>query len=110
MSQKFIMFVIDDLTNSGTPSEMEAIDSFNDQLRANGQWIFAGGLAAPSTANVIDNRAGAGVETGKPLFGAAENFSGFWLIEAASRDVARELALAGSKACNRKVELRPLLG
>jgi hypothetical protein len=104
------MFVIDDLTNSGTPSEMEAIDSFNDQLRANGQWIFAGGLAAPSTANVIDNRAGAGVETGKPLFGAAENFSGFWLIEAASRDVARELALAGSKACNRKVELRPLLG
>jgi hypothetical protein len=104
------MFVIDDLTNSGTPSEMEAIDSFNDQLRANGQWIFAGGLAAPSTANVIDNRAGAGVETGKPLFGAAENFSGFWLIEAASSDVARELALAGSKACNRKVELRPLLG
>jgi hypothetical protein len=103
------MFVIDDLTNSGTPSEMEAIDSFNDQLRANGQWIFAGGLAAPSTANVIDNRAGAGVETGKPLFGAAENFSGFWLIEAASSDVARELALAGSKACNRKVELRPLL-
>ena len=109
MSRKFIMFVIDDLTNSGTPSEMEAIDSFNDQLRANGQWIFAGGLAAPSTANVIDNRAGAGVETGKPLFGAAENFSGFWLIEAASSDVARELALAGSKACNRKVELRPLL-
>ncbi|CAN2182641.1 YCII-related [Candidatus Nanopelagicaceae bacterium] len=109
MSKKFIIFVIDDLTNSGTPAEMKAIDAFNDQMRENGQWIFAGGLAAPSAANVIDNRAGAGVETGKPLFGAAENFSGFWLIEAASSDVARELALAGSKACNRKVELRPLL-
>jgi len=110
MSKKFIIFVIDDLTNSGTPAEMKAIDAFNDQLRENGQWIFAGGLAAPSTANVIDNRAGAGIETSKPLFGASENFSGFWLIEAADEATAKELALAGSKACNRKVELRPLLG
>ena len=89
MSKKFIIFVIDELTNSGTPTEMATIDAFNDQLRANGQWIFAGGLAAPSTANVIDNRAGAGIETGKPLFGAAENFSGFWLIEAESEAVAK---------------------
>jgi hypothetical protein len=110
MSKKFIIFVIDDLTNSGTPAEMEKIDAFNDQLRANGQWVFAGGLAAPSTANVIDNRDGAGIETGKPLFGAPENFSGFWLIQAADEEVAKELAFAGSKACNRKVELRPLLG
>jgi len=110
VAKQFLVFVIDDLTNSGTPAEMEAIDAFNDQLRANGQWIFAGGLAAPTTANVIDNRAGAGIETGKPLFGAAENFSGFWLIEVADEAVAKDLALGGSKACNRKVELRPLLG
>jgi hypothetical protein len=31
------------------------------------------------------------------------------LIEAANADVAKELALASSKACNRRVELRPLL-
>jgi hypothetical protein len=31
------------------------------------------------------------------------------LIEAANADVAKELAYAGSKACNRRVELRPLL-
>jgi hypothetical protein len=106
---KFIIFVIDDLTNSGTPAEMVEINAFNDDLRANGQWIFAGGLSARENASVIDNRAGAGIETGKPLFDAKENFSGFWLIEAASAEVAKELALAGSKACNRKVELRPLL-
>lgn len=106
---KFIIFVIDDLTNSGTPAEMFEINAFNDSLRANGQWIFAGGLSAPENANVMDNRAGAGIETGKPLFDAKENFSGFWLIEAADAEVAKELAFAGSKACNRKVELRPLL-
>lgn len=106
---KFIIFVIDDLTNSGTPAEMVEINAFNDGLRANGQWIFAGGLSAPEYANLIDNRGGAGIETGKPLFEAKENFSGFWLIEAANLEVAKDLALAGSKACNRKVELRPLL-
>lgn len=106
---KFIIFVIDDLTNSGTPAEMAEINAFNDSLRANGQWIFAGGLSATENANVIDNREGAGIETGRPLFDAKENFSGFWLIEAANSQVAKDLALAGSKACNRKVELRPLL-
>ena len=106
---KFIIFVIDDLTNSGTPAEMAEIDAFNDSLRANGQWIFAGGLSAPENVNVIDNRECAGIETGRPLFDAKENFSGFWLIEAANPEVAKDLAFAGSKACNRKVELRPLL-
>jgi len=106
---KFIINVIDDLSNSGTPAEMNEINKFNDQLRVNGQFIFAGGLAAPENADVIDNRSDANLSTGKPLFEANENFSGFWLIEAENIDVARELAFAGSKACNRKVELRPLL-
>jgi hypothetical protein len=107
---KFIISVIDDLTGSGTPDEMTQINIFNDQLRADGHFIFAAGLAAPDKADVIDNRNGANLSTGKPLFDAKENFSGFWLIEAESIEVARKLAFAGSKACNRKVELRPLLG
>jgi hypothetical protein len=106
---KFIINVIDDLSNSGTPAEMNEINKFNDQLRVNGQFIFAGGLAAPENADVIDNRNDANLSTGKPLFEANENFSGFWLIEAENIDGARKLAFAGSKACNRKVELRPLL-
>ena len=107
---KFVISVIDDLSNSGTPAEMAEINKFNDQLRANGQFIFAGGLAAPESADVIDNRNDANLSTGKPLFASKENFSGFWLIQAESIEVARRLAFAGSKACNRKVELRPLLG
>lgn len=106
---KFIIFVIDDQTASGTADEMVAIDAFNDQLKANNQWIFAGGLANVNTASVIDNRANANIDTGKPLFAAVENFSGFWLIEAENYEVAKRLAFAGSLACNRKVELRALL-
>lgn len=105
---KFLISVIDDLSYSGTPEEMVAIDAFNDQLRANGQWIFAWGLQAPETATVIDNRNGANVETGKPLFDAKEHYSGLWIIEAADAETAKKLGYEASKACNRKVELRPL--
>ncbi len=105
---KFLISVIDDISNSGTQEEMAEIDKFNDRLRANGQWIFAWGLQAPETATVIDNRGGANLSTGKPLFEAKENFSGLWLIEAEESEIARTLAFEASKACNRKVELRPL--
>jgi hypothetical protein len=107
---RFQISVIDDLSESGTPAEMIAIDAFNDGLRANGQWIFACGMADPKTASVFDNRDDAGIVVEGPLFPNAEQFSGFWLVEVDSVETARALAAAGSKACNRKVELRPLLG
>jgi hypothetical protein len=105
---RFLINVIDDLSHSGTPTEMAEIDKFNDSLRAKGQWIFAWGLQAPDTATVIDNRSGANLETGKPLFDSKEHYSGLWLIEAADAETAKKLAFEASKACNRKVELRPL--
>ncbi len=105
---RFLISVIDDLSNSGTPAEMEEIDKFNDSLRVNNQFIFAWGLHAPETATVIDNRNGANTETGKPHFDAKEHYSGFWVIEAHSPETAKKLAFEASQACNRKVELRPL--
>lgn len=104
---KFQISVIDDLSNSGTPEEMVEIDKFNDELRANGQWVFAWGLQEPESATVIDNRDDANLSTGKPLFAAKENFSGLWIIDVADAETAEKLAFAASKACNRKVELRP---
>ena len=103
----FQISVIDDLSNSGTPEEMVAIDAFNDELRANGHWVYANGMAAPETATVIDNRSGANVISKGPLFPGKENFSGLWIIDAPSEEVALALAVEGSRACNRKVELRP---
>lgn len=106
---KFLISVIDDRTRSGTADEIAAIDVFNDMLRAEDYWIFAGGIDAPTTATLIDNRGGAGTVVDQPLFSAAENFSGFWIVDVPNREKALELALQGSKACNRRVELRPFL-
>ena len=88
---------------------MKAIDAFNDGLRSKGHWVFAGGLTAPSSANVIDHRKGVNISTGQALYSSPENYSGFWLIEAQDLEVATQLAFEGSLACNRRVELRPLL-
>ena len=107
-AMKFLISVIDDLESPGTAAEMIEIDKFNDSLRANGQWIFAWGLQPPETATVIDNRNGVNISTGKPLFDAKENVSGLWVIEAENAEVAERLAYSASKACNRKVELRPM--
>ncbi len=104
---QYLVSVIDDKTNSGTPDEMVAINAFNDGLVAEGHWVFAGGLGSPSTATVIDNRDGAAVFTDGPFVESKEYFVGFWIMEAPDLDVALKLAAEGSKACNRKIEVRP---
>jgi hypothetical protein len=109
-SMRFLISVIDSESNSGSANEMEAIDAFNDKLQENGHWIIAVGVAAPNTATTIDNRGGAGLKSAGPVNEVTEYQSGFWLINADSRDEAEALAADGSLACNRKVELRALLG
>ena len=105
----YLVSVIDDNTGLGTPSEMAAIDAFNERLRAEGHWVFAGGLGSPHTATVIDNRGSEAVITDGPFLESKEYLAGFWIIEAPDLDVALELAAEGSKNCNRKVEVRPFL-
>ncbi|NBP36638.1 MAG: hypothetical protein EBS54_08765 [Betaproteobacteria bacterium] len=109
MAKHFIIFVIDGSSASARPSEMESIDAFNDRLRTEGHWVFAGGLAAPSHSSLIDNRNNAGLSSNQSLFSDNEHYSGFWLISARDLEQAQELAFEGSKSCHRRVELRPLL-
>ena len=106
----YLFSVIDDKTNSGTPDEQAAIDVFNDRIQAEGYWVFAGGLSSPDTATVIDNRGAEPVFTDGPFVESKELLAGFWIITAPDLDVALKLAAEGSKACNRKVEVRPFLG
>ena len=98
---QYLVSVIDDTTGLATPDEMAAVDAFNDRLQAEGHWVFAGGLGAPSTAEAVF--------TDGPFVESKEYLAGFWVIEAADLDVALRLAAEGSKHCNRKVEVRPFL-
>ena len=106
---RYLVSVIDDTAGLATPEEMAAIDAFNDRLQAEGHWVFAGGLGTPSSATVIDNRGGEATFTDGPFLESKEYLVGFWIMEAADLDVALKLAAEGSKACNRKIEVRPFL-
>ena len=104
---QYLVSVIHDSAELATPDEMAAIDVFNDRVIAEGHWVFAGGLGAPSTATVIDNRGEEALFTDGPFVESKEYLAGFWIIEAADLDAALKLATDGSRACNRKVEVRP---
>jgi len=106
---QYLLSVINDQPDLATSDEQAAIDVFNDQLQADGYWVFAGGLGSPSTATVIDNRGEEPVVTDGPFVESKEYLIGFWIIEAPDLDVALRLATDGSKACHRKVEVRPFL-
>jgi hypothetical protein len=110
---QYLFSVLDDASGSAntsgsaTQDEETAIDAFNDRLQAQGCWVFAGGLGLPSSATVIDNRGAEAILTDGPFLESKEYLAGFWIVEAADLDHALKLAADGSKACNRKVEVRP---
>jgi hypothetical protein len=107
---QYLMSVLHDAADRATDEEMAAIDVFNERLRADGHWVFAGGLASPDAATVVDGRGGEPVFTDGPYLESKEHIIGFWIIEAPHLDVALRLAAGGSRSCTRRVELRPILG
>ena len=106
---RFVIFVIDNSSHSATGNEITAIDEFNAKLKKNENFIYAAGISAPSSAKVIDNRKDSDLVSPGSLFDSSDYYSGFWLIDADNEETALDLAKAGSKACNRRVELRPFL-
>lgn len=105
----YLISVIDNITGGATDSEMAHIDQFNDWLRAEGHWVFAGGLATPARATVIDNRSGNPLFSDGPFIESKDYMAGFWIIDAPSPEVALQVAAEGSNSCGRRVEVRPFL-
>jgi len=85
----------------------KAVDAFNAELQASGDWVFAGGLHPPSTATVVRSQGGQVVTTDGPFAETREQLGGFWVITAPDLDVALAWAAKGSEACGQPVEVRP---
>jgi hypothetical protein len=98
----------------GSREEMEQAfadtGAFNERLKTEGYWVFAGGLQSASTATVVDGQGETPVMTDGPYLETKELIGGFWVIDAPDLDVALRLAAEGSKACRGKVEVRPFDG
>jgi hypothetical protein len=94
-----------------SPEAMEAmyqdVSVFNEKLKAEGAWVFAGGLEPAATARVVRNTKGALLTTDGPFLEGKEHIGGFWVVEAPDFDSALRLAEQGSIACQGDVEVRP---
>lgn len=109
MLLRYVIFVIDTPDNRANSDEISEINTFNEHLQANKQWVMAAGIAGSQSAAIIDNRENYNdVRSGSLMIGP-ENYSGFWIVECKSDEEALELAKEASRACNRRVELRPFL-
>jgi hypothetical protein len=83
------------------------VEVFNDKLRTQGAWVFAGGLHPASTATVVRVQNGDVLTSDGPFAEAKEHLGGFWIVEAGDLDAALALAAEGAAACGAPVEVRP---
>jgi hypothetical protein len=101
------------MTPDFTPSESDmqemftAVDRFNEKLKAEGAWVFAGGLHPADAATVVQVKDGDTLVTDGPFGEAKEHVGGFWVIEASDLDAALRWATEGSAAFRGAVEVRP---
>lgn len=89
---------------------MRDVEAFNDELRAAGAWVFAGGLHDPSTAHVTRLQDGDVVTADGPYAGGKEHVGGLSIIAAPDHEAA--LAWAGklARATTLPVEVRQFQG
>jgi hypothetical protein len=108
---QYLLSVHHDSAPQYAPAEMQgyfdAVDRFNDKLRADGSWVFAGGLKPIEASTTVDGRGNDVVVTDGPFSESKEYLGGFWVVEAPDLDVALNIAAEGSKACGQAVEVRP---
>lgn len=85
----------------------KAVDAFNEEVRAAGKWVFAGGLEPIESSTTVDNTRGEPIVSDGPFSESKEYLGGFWIITAADLAEALDWAQRGSAACAGKVEVRP---
>ncbi len=86
---------------------MRDVDALNQEIKAAGAWVFAGGLHPSSTATVVRLNDGDMLVTDGPFVEGKEHIGGFWVIKASDLDVALEWGRKAALACTVPIEVRP---
>jgi hypothetical protein len=99
-----------DLPPEAKQESWDATGRFNDEIQAEGIWVFANGLTRASDATVVDATGSDVVVTDGPFAETKEHLGGFWVIDVPDLDAALAVAERASKACGEAVEVRPFEG
>jgi hypothetical protein len=83
------------------------VDVVNNEMKAQGAWVFAGGLHPAETATVVRTRGDDVVTIDGPFAETKEALGGFWIIEVPDLDAALAWARKATVACRGPIEVRP---
>ena len=96
------------------PNLLEEIDrqlqQLNDEMKAAGSWVFAGGLHPPSTATVVRAQDGEVLLTDGPFAEGKEVLGGFTIVSAPDLDAALGWAGRLAEITTLPIEVRPFQG
>ena len=94
-----------------TPDELTAsmarVGAVQDRVKEAGAWVFAGGLAAPSSATVIRPQGDDLVLVDGPFAEGKEYLGGFSVIDVPDLDAALEWGREYTRAIGLPIEVRP---
>jgi len=80
----------------------------NNEMKANGTWVFGGALQAPGAATVVRASGGETLVTDGPFVETKEQIGGIAVIRAADDDTARSWAAKLARVIGVPIEVRPL--
>jgi hypothetical protein len=89
---------------------MREVDAVMQEIKANGAWVFNGGLHPPSTATVVRLQDGDVFMTDGPFAEGKEHIGGLTIIKAPDLDSALEWARKLARAITLPIEVRPFQG
>jgi len=79
---RFLINVIESIEKPAhSRQEIDAIDTFNDEMVAAGQRVLAVGIASPDNSILIDNRGGDVKYINESFNDSSEYISGIWIID-----------------------------
>ena len=84
------------------------VKTINNEMKAAGAWVFAGGLYPPSTATVVRPKDGELLLTDGPFIETKEQIGGFAVIRAPDLDAALGWARKLAHAITVPIEVRPI--
>lgn len=90
---------------------VEAVSTLNEEMKAAGVWVFAGGLESATVTATVVRATGTGLSMiDGPYAETKEQMGGFWVIDAPDFDAALDWAGRAAVACERPIEVRPFQG
>lgn len=83
------------------------LDAVHQRIKADGAWVFSGGLHSPDSATVVRERAGDVVMTDGPYLEGKEHVGGFLIVNSPDLDAALGYAADVTRATGLPIEVRP---